>query len=98
MNDLSASVVFIVGTIGVLIAHWRARRMFRRMRECRWRRRMIVEFPPDTVEVIDNLSRDIKLDRMEVISRGLGLLQFWLDAHKNQRTIVERPAGGATRN
>jgi hypothetical protein len=59
---------------------------------------LIVEFPSETVEVIDELSRELKLDRMEVISRGLGLLQLWLDAHKNQRTIVERPAGGGTRN
>ncbi len=59
---------------------------------------LIVEFPPDTVEVIEKLSSELKLDRMEVISRGLGLLQFWLDAHKNQRTLVERPAGGETRN
>ena len=62
------------------------------------RESLIVEFPPDTVEVIEKLSSELKLDRMEVISRGLGLLQFWLDAHKNQRTLVERPAGGETRN
>jgi len=37
---------------------------------------------------------------MEVISRGLGLLELWVDAHNHTppRTIVERPAGGETRN
>jgi hypothetical protein len=59
---------------------------------------LIVEFPPDTVEVLNELSKELKLDRMEVISRGLGLLQLWLDAHKNKRKIVERPADGGTRN
>jgi hypothetical protein len=59
---------------------------------------LIVEFPPDTVEVLNELSGELKLSRMEVISRGLGLLQLWIDAQKNNRKIVERPAGGGTRN
>ena len=58
---------------------------------------LVVEFPSETVDVINELSKELKLDRMEVISRGLGLLQLWVDAHKNRRTIVERPAGD-TRN
>jgi len=61
---------------------------------------LIVEFPSETVDVIDKLSRELKLDHMEVISRGLGLLELWVDAHNHTppRTIVERPAGGETRN
>lgn len=59
---------------------------------------LIVEFPPETVDVLNDLSEKLGLDRVEVISRGLGLLQLWLDAQKNQRTIVERPAGAGVRD
>lgn len=59
---------------------------------------MIVEFPAETVEVIEQLSKNLGLDRMTVISRGLGLLQLWWEAHDNQRTIVERPIGGERRS
>jgi hypothetical protein len=58
---------------------------------------LVVEFPSETVDVINELSKELKLDRMEVISRGLGLLQLLVEAHKHQRTIVERPVG-ETRN
>jgi hypothetical protein len=52
---------------------------------------LVIEFPPETVEVLDDLSSNLKISRVEVISRGLGLLQLWVDAHKHDRTIVERP-------
>lgn len=57
--------------------------------------RMVVEFPAETVEFIDNLSKELKLDRVEVISRGLGLLKVWVDARKKFHVIVERPIKGA---
>jgi len=61
---------------------------------------LVVQFPPETVDFINELSKDLNLDHMEVISRGLGLLRLWLDAqnHKPPHTIVERPAGGETRS
>jgi hypothetical protein len=52
---------------------------------------LIVEFPPETVDVINQLSNELKLDRVEIISRALGLLQLWADAQKNHHMIVERP-------
>jgi len=53
---------------------------------------LIVEFPPDTREMIDRLAEALKLTRVEVISRGLGLLQLWVEAQQNHHVIVERPA------
>ena len=53
---------------------------------------LIVEFPPDTRELIDRLADALNLSRVEIISRGLGLLQVWVEAQKNHHIIVERPA------
>jgi hypothetical protein len=53
---------------------------------------LIVEFPPDTCEIIDRLAGALKLSRVEVLSRGLGLLQLWVEAKENHHIIVERPA------
>lgn len=59
---------------------------------------LIVEFPPETVEVLNDLSKELGLDRMEVISRGLGLLQLWVDARNSKSKIVQRPADVPTSN
>jgi hypothetical protein len=53
---------------------------------------LAVEFPPDTVDIIDQLSNDLKLPRVDVISRAIGLLRLWVEAQKNHHVIIERPS------
>jgi hypothetical protein len=55
----------------------------------------IVEFPPETAQLIQNLAKSLGLSPEEAISRAIGLLQVWADAKKEHRIIVERPAPGA---
>jgi len=55
----------------------------------------VVEFQSETTELIDNLATKLKLDRVHVIARGLGLLELWVDARDENRIIVERPKSGS---
>lgn len=56
---------------------------------------LVVEFPPETTEIIDELSKDLKLERVEILSRALGLLQLWNQARHQNRIFIERPAKGS---
>ena len=38
----------------------------------------VVEFPPETTEVINKLAEALKLERVDVITRGIGLLQVYV--------------------
>lgn len=52
----------------------------------------VFEFPAETVTLINRLAASLKLEPAQVISKALGLLAVWEEAHRNQRVIVERPA------
>ena len=54
----------------------------------------VVEFPPDTLALIDKLAQRLKIDRVHVVAKGLGLLELWVDAREEGRLIVERPRSG----
>jgi hypothetical protein len=56
----------------------------------------VVEFPPETVEVLDKIAAKLKLERPHVISKALGLLELWVEARfgGEDRIIVERPRSG----
>lgn len=56
----------------------------------------VVEFPKEMVELIDEIGRKLKNDRVNVISKAIGLLRVWVDARDNGRIIVERPQKGKT--
>ncbi len=58
------------------------------------KRTFLMEFPPETVALIDRLCVNLHLERDEVFSKALGLLDVWEEAHRKQRIIVERPANG----
>lgn len=53
--------------------------------------RLVLEFPPETVAVIEKLAQNLKLDAPQVISKALGLLEVWDDAQRHHKVIVERP-------
>jgi hypothetical protein len=59
--------------------------------------RAVFEFPPDTMALIDRLSVSLKLTPPQVISKALGLLALWDEAHNSNppRVLVERPAQGS---
>jgi hypothetical protein len=56
--------------------------------------RVVFEFPPETVALIDRLAKYLNVERGEVISKSLGLLQVWMNARKENRILVEKPESG----
>jgi hypothetical protein len=54
----------------------------------------VVEFPPETTEVINKIAEALHLERVDVITRGIGLLQVYVEAKNQNRILVEKPASG----
>jgi hypothetical protein len=59
--------------------------------------RAVFEFLPDTMDLINKLGASLNLKAPEVISKALGLLALWDEAHKSNppRVFVECPAQGS---
>ena len=57
-------------------------------------RTLVMEFPPETTELIYKLAENLHLEPTEVVSRALGLMEVWDEANRNDRIIVERPSRG----
>ena len=49
----------------------------------------------ETLQVIDKIADHLGVDRAQAISKALGLMEIWVDAQKEDRILVERPAHGA---
>lgn len=50
-----------------------------------------VEFPPDTLLLIDKLAGKLQVSREVVIAKGLGLIDLWVDARDDDRMFIECP-------
>ena len=54
----------------------------------------VFEFPMETSDLIDKIALYMKIDRAEVFSKALGLLQIWMEVNQKKGKLIQRTRSG----